>query len=282
MSIIKLHPEYFQTYKLIANPKKTFHSKSESGVTGSIALFTDASPSLKEVFQTFGEAEVGFTDDDFETHRESLGMSSGPSAHANFEEYMSMVNSKPQGAALQKRQEILRFIPGARADKNHASKNTVRRVLFPHYQYKYQNLDWGYTNYHSINFFESSNTPSSVLIYPAGTGTIGPEQDLNYYAPSSSFTFDFYVKPKVNLKASPGSSYTAGTILHMSSCYAISVVSGSSRGPDGLADKFRILLQLSQSADISPSSCRVNTDSVTSTVGDSGFLFATKLHLTNH
>ena len=69
MSIIKLIPENFQTYKLIANPKKIFHSRSSSGVTGSIALFSDASPRLKEVYQTFGETEVGFTDDYFEGHR---------------------------------------------------------------------------------------------------------------------------------------------------------------------------------------------------------------------
>ena len=101
---------------------------------------------------------------------------------------------------------------------------------------------------------EEATPKSRVLIYPAGTGTI-ENQDLNYYAPSSSFTFDFYVKPKVNLASPPGSDYKAGTILHMSSCYAISLVSGSSKGPDGHPDRFRILFQLSQSADIPPSSC---------------------------
>lgn len=278
MSIIKLQPENFQTYRLIANPRKTFHSKSDTGVTGSIALFTDASPRLKEVYQTFGEADVGFTDDGIEAIRElafgKTGAEYGSIAAGSTAAYMTLVNSKSQGAAFQKRQEVLRFIPGARLDKNHGIKNTVRKVLFPHYQYKYRNLEWGYSNYNSIHFFKSDNTPSkSALIYPAGTGTIENE-NLNYYAPSSSFTFDFYVKPKVNLADSPGADYKAGTILHMSSCYAISLVSGSSKGPDGLADKFRILFQLSQSADIPPSECVVGSTSVTANSGDGGFLFA--------
>ena len=277
MSIIKLIPENFQTYKLIANPKKIFHSRSSSGVTGSIALFSDASPRLKEVYQTFGETEVGFTDDYFEGHRKGYFTYGETSPTTNYqgEKYLRMVNEKPQGAALQKRQEVLRFIPGAKLDKNHGRKNTVRKVLFPHYQYKYDNLEWGHTNYNSLNFFTSDVTPSSrALIYPAGTGSI-ENQDLNYYAPSSSFTFDFYVKPKVNLTSIPGQAYTAGTILHMSSCYAVSLVSGSSTGPDGLPDKFRILFQLSQSADIPPSNCKLSADNVTSATGDGGFLFAT-------
>ena len=53
MSIIKLHPENFQSYNLIANPEKVFHSRSDSGVTGSIKVFTDESPRLKEVELTF-------------------------------------------------------------------------------------------------------------------------------------------------------------------------------------------------------------------------------------
>ena len=270
MSIIKLIPENFQTYKLIANPRKIFHSRSSSGVTGSIGLFSDASPRLKEVYQTFGESEEGFSDDYFELFREEAFNPIDPRVDG----YIDLVSSKSQGKALTKRQEILRFIPGAKLDKNHGRKNVVRKILFPHYQFKYNNLEWGYTNYNTLNFFTSNATPDNrALIYPAGTGSI-ENQDLNYYAPSSSFTFDFYVKPKVNLKSAPGSSYTAGTILHMSSCYAISLVSGSSTGPDGLADRFRVLFQLSQSADIPPSSCVVGASNVSSTTGDTGFLFA--------
>ena len=103
MSIIKLIPENFQTYKPIATPKKIFHSRSSSGVTGSIALFSDASPRLKEVYQSFGESEEGFSDDEFETFREEAFSPVDPRVSA----YMEMVNEKPQGKALSKRQEVL-------------------------------------------------------------------------------------------------------------------------------------------------------------------------------
>ena len=44
----------------------------------------------------------------------------------------------------------------------------------------------------------------------------------------------------------------AGTILHLSSNYAVSLVTGSSRDVNGFADTFRIKLQLSHSADRAP------------------------------
>ena len=59
MAIIKLGPENFQNYELVANPTKTFESSS-SGVTGSIALFADASTSLKDLDPTFGVSEEGY------------------------------------------------------------------------------------------------------------------------------------------------------------------------------------------------------------------------------
>jgi len=48
-------------------------------------------------------------------------------------------------------------------------------------------------------------------------------------------------------------AFNAGTILHMSSSYAISLVTGSHIDPGGHPDTFRIMLQLSSSADIPPS-----------------------------
>ena len=110
MSIIKLYPENFQTYKLIANPKKIFHSKSDTGVTGSIGLFSDASPSLKELYPTFEEAEQGFSDDYLETWREvafdyvgKTGPDFDPAGgYALGDYYMNLVNSRSVGQAQNK------------------------------------------------------------------------------------------------------------------------------------------------------------------------------------
>jgi hypothetical protein len=48
-------------------------------------------------------------------------------------------------------------------------------------------------------------------------------------------------------------SFKAGTILHMSSSYAISLVTGSHIDKEGHPDTYRIMVQLSSSADIPPS-----------------------------
>lgn len=302
MSIIKLSPENFQTYKLVANPKRVFASSSESGITGSVALLADSSPSIKSMdlrrisgnplmkwiettnfglespnaliegvalheLMTFDFLRLLLFNEEFAAVAVVTGEKPGA------QDYLDFVNKIPRAIEDDKRQEVLRCLPGARLDKNFNRKRTIKGALFPHYRYKYDNLEWAYTNYNSINFFKSSNTPdSSVMIYPAGTGSDGVN-DINFYAPSSSFTFDFYIKPKIDKSLSVGSSYEAGTVLHMSSCYAVSIVSGSSYGQDGLPDGFRVLLQLSQSADISPRDISISGNDATSTYGDDGFVF---------
>ena len=120
---------------------------------------------------------------------------------------------------------------------------------------------WSYTNYHSLNFVTGGlpgyDLPrQSVLIYPAGTGSVTSE-NWNPLAPKNRFTFDFWINPRYTTDR-PGDEFHAGTVLHMSSCYAVSLVSGSRVGIDGRPSGYRMMLQLSHSADVSPSS--VNLD----------------------
>jgi hypothetical protein len=68
----------------------------------------------------------------------------------------------------------------------------------------------------------------------------------------SSFSFSFYINPRYTTD-SQFSSFKAGTILHLSSTYAVSLVTGSLKDVNGLPSAFRLVLQLSHSADISPS-----------------------------
>ena len=53
------------------------------------------------------------------------------------------------------------------------------------------------------------------------------------YSPAEGFTFSFYINPRYTNKR--GSDFRAGTILHMSSTYAVSLVTGSSRDHNGQA-----------------------------------------------
>jgi hypothetical protein len=113
-----------------------------------------------------------------------------------------------------------------------------------------------------------STNPSSewsrenLLAHPANSGeNISLQAGRGPYTPTSSFTIEFYVNPRytndsADLAAGKtdefASPFNAGTILHMPTVFAVSLVSGSSVGKDGLVDGYRIMLQLSHSAEIPP------------------------------
>ena len=265
MSIFRLTKDHFQKFELIANPKRQFTSSSD-GITGSVSLFADDSTSIKELASTFGNASGSIDDNTVDLWRETLSskVASGSSTnfYGDFEKYLSLVNDQPSSPFLSKKQEILRFTPGVKFDKNLLRKSSVRKVLFPYYRNTYPSLQWSYTNYNSLNFVTGGNLPTkSVLIYPAGTGSVAKE-NWNPLGPANRFTFDFWINPRYTT-VKPGAEFTAGTIMHMSSCYAISLVTGSSIGIDGKPDGYRMMLQLSHSADVNPSSVNLSTENNT-------------------
>jgi hypothetical protein len=271
MSIIKLGSLNFENYELVARPQKIFRSSS-LGVTGSVLLMTDGSPSLKDLSRKqFGSiSEVASLYDDEEGYN-LIDLHKG----GLVDDLFKLSHSASQGLRYTKRQEILRTIPGTKLDKNYLKKNTIKNVLYPFYNSQYPTMEWAYTNYNCLNFFEDAAVPSdSVLIYPAGSGSTTE----TYYAPSEKFTFDFYIKPRTNSDTIKGDSeIPAGTILHMSGCYALSLVSGSSTDVDGVIDNYRLLLQLSSSANIKPDHCKISSTQLTasSDQGDSSYLFLT-------
>jgi hypothetical protein len=289
MSIVRIEPDDIERYELLANPRVYFASSS-SGITGSLPLFADGSAALKDVYESSGLyaapkntgggflAASAFKDSGVEGVRgEALakvyGGTSSPIT-SELENYMSTINALTGSTKFSKNQEVIRFEPSTKLDTNFIRKKIVRQSLFPFYRSMYPKCQWNYTNYHSINFVTCSNYPSeSVIIYPAGTGTYALE-DQNALAPSSSFTFDFYINPRYS-QESAGESFRAGTILHMSSCYAVSLITGSQVGSDGKSSGFRLLLQLSQSAEIPPSKCKISGNNVTApgVTTDPGFLF---------
>lgn len=254
MSIFKLTDEHFEHFELVANPKRQF-SSSSLGVTGSVTLFVDSSTSMKELASTFGEASGSVNDSKLDLLRGSI-ISSAPGStdiNSGLNTYLDLVNSQKSSQFLNKKQEILRYIPGVKFDKNYLRKSVVKNTLFPFYKNVYPTAQWAYTNYHTINFVTGGNLPTeSVLIYPAGTGSVAKE-DWNPLAPDKRFTFDFWINPRYTTE-DVGDNFVAGTILHMSSCYAVSLVTGSQIGLDGKSSGYRMMLQLSHSADVSPSS----------------------------
>jgi len=278
VSILQLSSDNFQTLELVANPTKTFVSSS-SGLTGAISLFADASPAIKEIDGTYLEGTASFGSAQgttLELYRQSLLTSqSQTNIYNSTLTYMDhYVHSQSASVPMSKKQEVIRFVPGVKFDKNFMRKKAVQQSLFPYYRSQFKTAQWNYTNYHCLNFITGSGLPTSaVMIYPAGTGTLAGE-DKNPIGPKNKFTFDFWIKPRTTVNRK--NPYTPGTILHMSSCYAVSLVTGSSVGLDGRPDGFRILLQLSGSADIPPKNCTVAKKKVTkaNSTADGGFLFA--------
>lgn len=271
MSIIKLTGQNFERYELIARPEKIFRSSS-SGVEGDILLMKDASPSLKDISR---KSTYSYNIDEkkaykaLEQYNEEESIVWEEALKNSPEEAFKQISSASQGLRYKKRQEVFRTFPGTKFNKEFLKKRIVKNSLFPYYRGIYDSMEWGYTNYHSLNFFQDSKVPNnSVLIYPA-TASV-------WKAPEDKFTFQFYIKPTdISETIQPYGEVETGTILHMSSCFAISLVTGSNKNELGLTSDYRILLQLSQSADIHPRHCVLGESNVTSNAsGDPGFLFA--------
>lgn len=291
MSIIRIEEDNIERYALLANPRCSF-SSSSLGVIGSLPLFADGSSTLKDVYASqglyvaatppannqpisSGSAPSAQNDSDLESMRSfAKMMMTGTDGFGAVGHYLEVVNSLPSSTKFSKSQKVIRFEPSVRLDPNFIRKKITRQMLFPYYRHVYNTAQWSYTNYHTLNFVTGGNLPTqSVIMYPAGTGTYALE-NMNAYAPSSSFTFDFYINPRYTQEY-VGQPISPGTIFHMSSCYALSLVTGTSRGVDGKVDGFRLLLQLSQSAEIPPKNCIVGSSTVTApgSTADPGFLF---------
>jgi hypothetical protein len=285
MAITRIDPDNIERYTLLANPRRTFSSASSTapstvnlGISGTLPLFSDGSSVMKDVYSDVGIDSNPVDDSQIENLRSEVIKKASDSSnfYGSVNLYLDGINSIQSSSMFAKKQSVVRFESGVKIESDFQRKRVVKEMLFPYYRNQYPSLQYSYTNYHSLNFVTCSYLATgSALIYPAGTGTVALE-DTNFYAPSSSFTFDFYVNPRYS-EERVGDEFKAGTILHMSSSYAISLVTGTSTGLDGKKDGFRLLLQLSQSAEIPPSSISISGDTVSApgVSSDTGFLFVT-------
>lgn len=254
MSIQRITKDNIEVFALHTYPERTYASSS-SGITGSVLLFARENRILKDAYanEDYGATvlQVNTLEDLRRTVIRSAGIP-GSDISGGLEKYLEGVNSGSLSPAWSKKLEVTRFIPSVKFTKDTLRKAAVKDVLFPYYRTAYPCLNWGFTNYHTLNFFTASTVPStSALIYPAGTGSLAGG-DVFPYSPTGSFTFEFYINPRYTTDT-PGGEFKAGTILHLSSSYAISLISGSGRDINGYANAYKVMLQLSHSADIAPS-----------------------------
>ena len=307
MALFKIDKNYFETYAVRTEPKRTFTSSSVNGVDGAISVFPLASIGLKELKTVsdddgppIGEAETPTP----EVIRQQIlsedvnedGLKVGAGSQRLLEAYMQAVNQTSVTVKNQKKVEVLRFEPSFRFTSDTVRKSVIQNVLYPYYRTQYgSTCNWSFSNYHTLNFFTAKKLPSksglkgsgakvfgsipkqSALIYPlissSGGRTFADTAErtgiTNFasgscYRPTTAFSFEFYINPRYgqDVRTEP---YHAGTLFHVSSSYAVSLVSGSSKDANGFADKFRILLQLSSSAEVPPSSCSIGPTGVVST-----------------
>lgn len=279
-SIYRVTKNDVETFSIITNPLRSYVSSSTGGVTGSVFVFARRSPFEKEVMPASAFVESVKNDSDLNSVLRSLSrqgrlvrarpdlFDSGSlispqssSFRRSLEGYLDKVNEQSVSARKRKALDVIRFTPSFNFTSNTMRKLVVKDILNKYYRTDMPSAHWAYTNYNSLNFFTSSMVPSgSALLYPNIPGPVPHEGYLTgTYDLSGAFSFDFYINPRYTTDAIDG-VYTAGTIFHLSSSYALSLVSGSAKDENGRPIGFRLQLQLSRSADIPPSRATASLD----------------------
>jgi hypothetical protein len=257
MSIFKINKEDFEVFTIHTNPKRHF-SSSSNGVTGSVYVFHGSSKVEKENQNTFFESSFNETDvSSVLNAAQQTGRFSKDSKNDKLyllvDEYVKKVNLQQGSLRNKKYLNIQRFTPTTTFSKNTLKKLSIKDNLSQHYRNLYQSAHWGFTNFNSLNFQDCSLfSTSSVLLYPNVESSYISETNVSgTYIPSGAFSFDFYINPRYR-NSSESDHFRAATIFHMSSTYAVSLITGSEKDENGLPVGFRLLLQLSNSADVPP------------------------------
>jgi hypothetical protein len=260
MAFVKLQRDSFENTSVTLRPKIHFVSSS-LGVTGSEFVSPVRSKCIKKTKAPKPPDISGFASLFFEilqpenvitaiANKVKGSSSISPETNVNSEldTYLNLVVPK---AALDERYsktiDIHRVDPSFKFEPpgglNLTIKNNVRNILMPHYKHKYADTGFFYRNFNTVNFFTASNLPeNSVLLYP---------DNSDHYVPNRSFATSFWINPRY--KSESSQDFKAGTLLHISSSLCISLISGSNKDVNEKVDTFKILVQLSQSADTPPS-----------------------------
>ena len=269
-SIFPFDPSDLETFTVVANPIRTYTSSSTQGSTGSVHVYPRRSTVQKDVQPDSSFIDSTYDDSDLSAMLQSVQEVASSFTNGGvvgsitaslpqvIDQYMQAAAAQPQSQRLTVALDPVRFVPPTVFDSDTLRKLVIKDQLNTFYRTTYPTAHWAYTNYHTLNFFTASSVPSdSVLLYPNIPGGKG---NLVYhagfcsgtYTPSGSFTFDFHINPRYQ-QDQAGGQFKAGTILHLSSTFALSLVSGSGKDVNGRTSAFRLQLQLSRSADVPPS-----------------------------
>ena len=277
MSVVAISPDLVEINTLLLQPSQSY-TTSSAGEFGCIKLFSKPTDAVKVIPNrgqglTFTEEAKITSDDDFLYDASQQYRAGSTNIFQQISAYITSVNSTQTDQRnsievcpkrydspsqfltpevdLQTGRIALQVDP---FDWQNLQRRVIRECLIPQALVENSLSFYGYVNYNSINFVSCSNFPTaSAIIFPNFPDAYG----IRDYTPERDFTLDFFIKPLAQFDNAK--EYRAGTILHISSSICVSLVSGSSLGPDAKPDKFRIMLQLSQSADTKPSSIALSS-----------------------
>ena len=259
MAFVKIDRDLIDVVTLELHPEYKYTSSSLTGESGTVNVKPRPDKVLKEIYKPISKNDSSEeSPENLEWYLESIVDSANkhPSpvtldVEALMSDYMTKVNSRDLSFRNEKDLGVFRFDPPFFFNENTEIKNIIKNNVMPAYRIPYQDSEFTYTNYNSLNFFTSSDVPSnSVLMYPTPPGS-GGGRTLGRYVPDGPFSVDFYINPRY--QNDEGAEFHAGTILHLSSTLAVSLVSGSNVDQFGKSTGFRIMLQMGDSADTSPS-----------------------------
>lgn len=259
MSLHRVNPEDIEVFTLQTHPSRTFISSS-MGVTGVLNVFPRASTIEKESQPLSQFNRDQFNDDDTQQLLTNIQNVTSSNIASQMAAYLDAVNATNSSVRKQQTVDITRFEPSVSFSRSTQKKNVIKNTLYPYYRCSQPTLNWAYTNYHTLNFFTSSAVPSNtVLLYPSSASV---DFNNNFasgsYALDRAFTFEFYINPRYTTDG-PFDSFRAGTIYHLSSSYAVSMITGSSRNSMNRPDGFRLVLQVLNGATVAPSSVTTST-----------------------
>ena len=264
MSFVKLNKNFIERSTLTLRPNVKFVSSSIGlGVTGSEYISPVRSKCIKNIIDPSKLTQnnnADYDENDYnilvmlslaseQVNKDIVNGTQTPGLDSYMNVYMESANDAPKDVRFTKQIDMFRFDTPILFNKNFNIKNNIRKNIIPYHKHRYPRSGFHYTNYNCLNFYTGSDLPThSCLLYP---------NISDIYTPTSAFCLDFWINPRYSNES--GYEFHAGTIFHMSSSLCISLVSGSSRDQNNLVDNFKLLVQLSQSADVLPSSIDITT-----------------------
>ena len=268
MAFIDLSRDLFENVTISLTPKVTYTSGSTAGITGSAYLMPLKSKRIKEIrtkeasgFEAFAEALAVFGITNLVNFADEFkrGDRTDSDLNSYIDTYLSLVGNRPLDVRYDKNLPITRIEQPTTFATASVMKRHIKDNLMPYYRTQYDDCGFYYRNYHTLNFFTGSNfNTGSALIYPNKDHVYH-----NFLLPNTNntetakFTLQFWVNPRY--KNDKGSHFHPGTIFHISSSIAVSLISGSQLDQNGKVSSYKILSQFKHTAEISPDQINFNS-----------------------